>query len=202
MFDVTVHNRSGHKFPTAYPARRAWLHVTVRDATGKTVFESGAPRTDGAVAGNDNDADAARFEPHYRRITAPDQVQIYESIMGDYVGRVTTGLLFGSHYLKDNRLLPAGFDKASAGPLIQVVGDARSDPAFQGGGDTVTYDVAVPAGGGYRIAAELLYESIGYRWAHNFEGYQADEPKRFLGYFSQGANASAKLVARASAALP
>ena len=32
-FDVEVKNLTGHKFPTGYPARRTWLHVTVRDAT-------------------------------------------------------------------------------------------------------------------------------------------------------------------------
>src|SRR6185436_12621933 len=31
-FNVTVTNKTGHKFPTAYPARRAWLHVLVRDS--------------------------------------------------------------------------------------------------------------------------------------------------------------------------
>lgn len=195
VFDVAVTNRTGHKFPTAYPARRAWLHVTVRDADGRTVFESGHVNPDGSVTGNDNDADAAKFEPHWRRITAPGQVQIYESIMGDFRNRVTTGLLFGTHYLKDNRLLPKGFDKASAGPLVRVVGDAAADPAFTGGGDRTTYDVGACAG--CRIQAELLYESIGYRWAHNLEPYKADEPQRFVGYYTQAAGSAPKLVARA-----
>jgi hypothetical protein len=146
-FAVTVTNKTGHKFPTAYPARRAWLHVLVRDSRGTAVFESGAPRPDGSVAGNDNDEDALKFEPHYSRITSPDQVQIYESIMGDPANRPTTGLLTATHYLKDNRLLPRGFDKTTADDRVMVVGPARQDADFTGGSDTVGYSVALPNGG-------------------------------------------------------
>jgi hypothetical protein len=198
-FPITVTNKTGHKFPTAYPARRAWLHVTVRDTQGNTVFESGAPRPDGSVAGNDNDADALKFEPHYTRITSPDQVQIYESIMGDFANRVTTGLLYGTHYLKDNRLLPKGFDKTTAEPRVMVVGPARDDADFTGGSDRLTYSVALPNGaaaGQYTVTAELLFQSIGYRWAQNLRNYDAPEPKRFVGYYTQAAGQSTKLVAR------
>ena len=197
-FDVRVINKSGHKLPTAYPARRVWLHVLVRDTGGRTVFESGAVRPDGSITGNDNDADPAKFEPHYSHITRPDQVEIYESIMGDFAGRVTTGLLYGTHYLKDNRILPAGFDKANADPRIAVVGDARQDGAFVGGSHSVSYEVEVPAGAGaYDITAELLYEPIGFRWAHNLEGYDAQEPKRFLSYYRRRAVQSGNLLATA-----
>jgi nitrate/TMAO reductase-like tetraheme cytochrome c subunit len=196
-FAVAVTNKTGHKLPTAYPARRAWLHVTVRDASGAAVFESGAVRPDGSIAGNDNDADPTRYEPHYSQITSPDQVEIYESIMGDFKGRVTTGLLYGTHYLKDNRILPRGFDKQSADPSIAVVGTARNDPRFAGGRHAVDYSVAVSGRGPYRVTAELLYESISYRWAHNLEPYDAFEPKRFLGYYTAQAGSAAKLLARA-----
>jgi nitrate/TMAO reductase-like tetraheme cytochrome c subunit len=198
-FDVNVVNKTGHKLPTAYPARRAWLHVTVRDANGAVVFESGALRPDGSIVGNDNDSDPAQFEPHHSRITQSDQVEIYESIMGDHAGRVTTGLLFGTHYLKDNRILPKGFDKEKADAQIAVVGDARRDPRFTGGSACVTYSVPVPAGrASYNISVELLYESIGYRWAHNLDGYQAPEPKRFVAFYAAQAASTAKPLARAA----
>src|SRR5437667_254880 len=112
--EVFVQNLSGHKLPTAYPSRRAWLHVVVKDHDGRTVFESGALSLDGSIQGNDNDADPTRFEPHYREITSSDQVEIYEPILKDSAGRVTTGLLSAAGYLKDNRLLPSGFRKDTA----------------------------------------------------------------------------------------
>jgi hypothetical protein len=199
-FAVTASNKTGHKFPTAYPARRAWLHVVVRDSRGGVVFESGAPRSDGSVAGNDNDEDALKFEPHYTRIERPDQVQIYESVMGDFAGRVTTGLLYGTHYLKDNRLLPRGFDKATADARVAVVGAARGDVDFTGGADSLTYSVALPgnAAGPFTVTAELYFQSIGFRWAQNLKTYDAPEPKRFVGYYTQAAGESSKLVARSA----
>ncbi len=93
LAEVFVQNRGGHKLPTAFPSRRAWLHLVVRDRNHRIIFESGELNPDGSIQGNDNDADPTRFEPHYREIDRPDQVQIYESILGDQHGRVTTGLL-------------------------------------------------------------------------------------------------------------
>jgi hypothetical protein len=198
--DVDVRNLAGHKFPTAYPSRRAWLHVTVRDAAGRTVFESGAFAPDGRVVGNDNDEDATRYEPHYREITSPAQVQIYEAIMASESGDVTTGLLAADHWLKENRLLPIGFDAARAGPRIAVQGEARSDPDFIAGSDRTRYSATVdPAAGPFTIEAEIWFQPIGFRWADNLSTYDTFETNRFVRYWRSMAAGSAIEIASASA---
>jgi hypothetical protein len=200
---VRVDNIGGHKLPTAYPARRAWLHVRVTDDTGAVLFESGAPRADGSIAGNDNDEDALKFEPHYREITRPDEVQVYESIMVDRDGRVTTGLLTGVRYVKDNRLLPRGFDKATADAEIAVRGEAEGDADFVGGSDRLSYRLDLGrARTPVRVDVTLLYQSIGYRWAENLEAYDAPETQRFVRYYSESAAGSAIRLAEAEATVP
>jgi hypothetical protein len=198
-FEVGVTNLTGHKFPTGYPSRRTWLHVTVHDAGGRVVFESGDLDDSGAIRGNDADERPSAFEPHYEEITRPDQVQIYEPILGDRGGAPTTGLLTAVQYLKDNRLLPRGFDKRTAAAEIAVQGTASTDADFDGGGDRVRYRVPAAAAGPYRVDAELRYQSIAYRWAHNLERYDAPEPARFLGYYKAGAADSSVVVAKAVA---
>ena len=198
-FNLAVENLGGHKLPTAYPSRRSWLHVTVRDRDGRIVFESGALEPSGRVRGNDNDADPRRFEPHYRQIDSPDQVQIYEAIMGDSSGVPTTGLLNAVKYLKDNRLLPQGFDKQSADDEVAVRGDALEDPDFNGAGDTIRYSVALGAAAGpFVVDAELWYQPVSYRWAQNLRPYDAFEPKRFLGYYESMSQHSGVVLAHAS----
>jgi hypothetical protein len=195
--EVFVENLTGHKLPTAYPSRRAWLHFVVRDRDGKVLFESGALNRDGSIAGNDNDADPEKFEPHYREITSGDQVQIYEPILKDVNGRVTTGLLRAVGYLKDDRLLPTGFDKDNVSADIAVVGDALDDPDFAAGGDVVRYSVAVGSGTGpFDVQVKLMYQPIGFRWAHNLAPYQAAEPQRFVNYYKAMSEGTATVLAR------
>jgi hypothetical protein len=195
-FEVLVENLTGHKLPTAYPSRRAWLHVVVRDNNGKAVFESGALNPDGSIVGNHNDADPQQFEPHYSEITSPQQVEIFEPILKDSQGKVTTGLLSAVGFLKDNRLLPSGFDKQTAEKDIAVVGDAAGDPRFTDKGSVVRYIVDTgSASGPFHVEVELWYQPIGYRWAHNLESYKSAEPQRFVGYYQSAAQHSATVLA-------
>jgi len=196
---VTIENLTGHKLPSAYPSRRAWLHFTVKDRSGRTLFSSGALRADGSIAGNDNDADGSRYEPHHDVIRTTDEVQIWEPILGDPDGAVTTGLLRATRYLKDNRLLPSGFDKATAGEDIAVAGGAMNDPDFTAGGDTVRYEVDTEGDGPLTVAAELWYQPIGFRWAHNLEAFDSAETDRFVPMYDAMAGESAILLARDTA---
>ena len=130
--------------------------------------------------------DATRFEPHYDLIERSDQVQIYEPILGDIDGGVTTALLRGVRYVKDNRILPRGFDKRTADPDVGVFGRAADDPDFEAGGDRISY--RVPVGRADRLATirvALSYQSIGFRWAENLRPYASPETDRFIRYYAE-----------------
>jgi len=157
---VTVENLTGHKFPTGHPYRRAWLHLRVSDAAGRTLFESGATGRDGQLRAGADD-----YMPHFDVITQPDQVQIYEAVMGDMAGQITHSLLCAANYLKDNRLPPHGF--RPDGPEhshTAIRGAAAQDPNFNAdgsGSDEVTYRISVsPASGPLVAEVELLYQSV------------------------------------------
>ncbi len=196
--EVTVQNLGGHKLPTAYPSRRVWIYLALRDGTNRTVFESGSVNPNGSIAGNDNDDDPARFEPHYTEIHSTGQVQIYEAIMADSNGDVTTGLLNAVRYLKDNRLLPRGFDKRIANTDIAVAGAAFEDEDFGGGIDRIVYSIeAAGAPGPFKVEVQLCYQPIGYRWAVNLKRYDTAESRRFIRYYESMASSSMVVLARA-----
>jgi hypothetical protein len=163
------------------------------------VFESGALTRAGRIVGNDNDDDRLRYEPHYREITQPGEVQIYESIMRDSYGAVTTGIVSGLGYAKDSRILPRGFDKSTAVRDIAVVGDAMSDPAFVAGSHRTRYTIDVKrAHGPFQIVVELWYQPIGFRWAQNLRLQPAPETDRFVRYFESMSEVSGTILARDS----
>jgi len=185
--DLVIHSQAGHKLPTGYPSRRVWLHITVADPSGRVIFESGNWSADGLIIGNDNDMDPSAYEAHYEVLTNPEQVQIYEAIIANTDNEVTTTLLRGAGYLKDNRLLPQGF--ASDDANIAVYGGASSDLDFVAGGDTLK--IALPLGdvpGPYTLTVELLYQSIGYRWAQNLAAFSAPEPQQFMRFYQAISN--------------
>ena len=108
----------------------------------------------------------------------------------------TTGLLTAVRFVKDNRLLPKGFDKRTAEQEIAPQGGAMNDPDFIGGGDKIRYSVQLGrAEGPFQLEAELWFQPISYRWANNLKPYNAMEPQRFTRYYdAMSAGAAVMLV--------
>jgi hypothetical protein len=184
LVDVLLTNKTGHKLPTAYPSRRMWVYLTVRDAGNRVVLESGAPDPDGHIS-----TDASRltadclarnkqpgftnagcFEPHRDVIDDAAQVAIYETVLGDTNDDITHVLLHSASYLKDNRLPPEGFTNLQA-DLIEpqtkpsgIVNDSDFNTVNlqEGSGtDTVHYRVTVnDPGAAYTVDVRLLYQAI------------------------------------------
>jgi len=103
--------------------------------------------------------------------------------------------------------LPRGQGAAQSGSALRPVprlpaGDhgRKNGRAFGAAGDRVRYRIPVTASAPYRVEVELLYQSIGYRWAHNLEPYKAPEPARFVSYYNASSAGSSVVVATASAA--
>jgi len=159
---VKVTNNTGHKLPSGYPSRRAYLHFVVTNENGEVVFESGKANDNGSVEGIDEDKDSSKFEPHYDVIDSPDKVQVYEAIMQDSDLNVTHTLMRATDYVKDNRLLPSGFNKLNAPNDIKVAGLAVSDNNFTAASDVVTYQVTLPQTSSYNIFVELVYQPLAY----------------------------------------
>src|SRR5690606_32575875 len=84
-FDLKISNLAGHKFPSGYPSRRAFVEFLVKNEIGDTIFISGKTDENFEVIGHNPD-----FEPHYTVISTEDEVQIYEMVMADVNDEVTT----------------------------------------------------------------------------------------------------------------
>lgn len=140
---VRVTNITGHKLPTGYPeGRRMWLHVRVTDATGATVFESGAYDAQTAILDED------------------PQLRIYEARHGQHGGGVGFHLVLNDRIYFDSRIPPRGFVPVPGSEPVGI------DYAVQPGGalahwDDAPYRFAVPAGvqGPLAVSATLRYQT-------------------------------------------
>lgn len=73
-------------------------------------------------------------------------MQIYESVPADAAVKVTSRALDSHHYVKDNRLLPDGFNRKNRWAAFTAPIGTDGDAGF-GSSDTVTYRIArAPAG--------------------------------------------------------
>lgn len=183
-FKLSMNNLAGHKFPSGYPSRRAWVEFIVKKQTGETIFHSGRMNPDYSLPDED-----PNFEPHYQQISSPGQVQIYEMVPGDVNGLFTSVLERGDRALKDNRFTPQGFTLTDpAYDTSMIVGGALSDPDFNrnpdgthGSGSDVLY-FAIPTlgySGTLSVQARIWYQSLPPKWMAPMFEYSAPEIDSF-----------------------
>jgi hypothetical protein len=165
--DVTVTNKTGHRFPSGVGFRRAFLEFVVKDkTTGEVVFSSGTTNEKGQITdmnGKVLETEGHRdnkYQPHFNRqnpITSTDQVQIYEELVEDAKHNLTFSFTRRDEEVKDNRLLPIGWSKTGPKDLklpemilesTMPKGTAKDDPVYlQGNGQSVVrYMVKLPNG--------------------------------------------------------
>lgn len=167
-FALKLTNLAGHKFPSGYPSRRAFIEFLVKTAEGDTLFHSGKMDGDYEVLGQNAD-----YEPHYQTIRSEDQVQVYELVMGDVNGEVTTVLLRAKQPIKDNRLPPQGFSKNHPTyDTVKIAGEALYDDDFnrengvEGSGSDRVY-FHIPLAGNPEplfASARVFYQPVPPKW--------------------------------------
>ncbi|HEY0979081.1 MAG TPA: T9SS type A sorting domain-containing protein, partial [Flavobacteriales bacterium] len=181
--DVSLTNLAGHKFPSGYPSRRAFVQLIALDGSGDTLFHNGTWDETWEVLGHD-----LPYEPHHDVITAGDQVQIYEMVMGDVLGGTTTVLERAAAPLKDNRLVPAGFSTAHASyDTTLIAGVPPGDLDFNhylgeegNGGDVVHYHVPLQGhGGSINVHARIYYQPLPPQWNQEMFAFQGEAIDRF-----------------------
>jgi hypothetical protein len=209
--DVTVTNKTGHRFPSGVGFRRAFIEFDVIDssaidpATGKPkiVWSSGATNSEGFIVDKDGNILETEYigtsrnkkgpgQPHFwgkdHPISSSKQVQIYEELIKDSDGNLTTSFIRRDASVKENRLLPKGWSREGPAPSSLSgeflhstfpEGDAAKDPTYLNGSGTsrVRYEVPLsqfPRGidpSKLTVKATLYYQSIPpYYLMQRFEG--------------------------------
>ena len=186
-FEVEVENLAGHKFPSGYPARVAFLEFILTDGGTDTLFHSGRWSEVGGIFGRDEE-----YEPHWTEINAEDQVQVYELVMGDVTGANTQVLERADVILKDNRLVPRGFsalhpvyDTVQIGPMAVLDADFnRRDGEERSGTDRLVYRIAAGSEAAQVEAmVRLNYQAVPARWVSALFEF-SDESERISAFES------------------
>ena len=196
IFRMTIENLTGHKFPTGFPSRRAWLHFKLYDHSGFVVFESGEYDTSGKILDKD-----IGYEKHYQEITDDNQVQIYQALMQDVNNELTYTLLRGASYIKDNRLLPKGYiyrdetDSATAPSGLVMV-----DPDFnlEGSGADILYyripvtgtkgDYTYDLNSGFEFSIDFCYQSATPEFIEDIGKYETALIGKFMDQYDRTSN--------------
>jgi len=175
QLDVQIQNLAGHNLPSGVSFRRAFLDVQVLDSSGNVLWESGGTNADGVItdtAGNPLlteffSPSQQTFQPHFwtgNPITSDQQVEIYEEMIRNPQGQLSTSFLSLDNKVKDNRIQPQG--RSSSGPNADITAavGTGADPSYQGGCGCSVVRYQLPLTGGLtsaaKVQATLYYQSI------------------------------------------
>lgn len=184
ILHVSLTNLTGHKLPTGIPLRRMWLHVYATDSIGNTVFQSGNWNEEGEIIGYDDS-----FEPHHDVISDPDQVQVYEAVLGDDQGNRTWTLLRAATHLKDNRIPPLGFTTSHASyDTCEIYGVPAADTNFNrsngaegSGSDIVTYRMPASA----VVTVSVMFQTVQPELVDYLAGHNLPETNSFVAMYNE-----------------
>jgi hypothetical protein len=198
-YDVELTNKAGHKFPSGYPSRIAWVEFMAIDDQNDTIFWSGEYDGNGNVVNRD-----PSFEPHRNVIISDDQVQIYEMVMGDVYANPTTVLERADTVLKDNRMAPKGFMNAHASiDTMRIYGTGNdADFNFSGvtegtGGDVVHFHVPLNGyTGPLLVRSRVWYHAVPRPWLDEMFAFSSTEIDSFRTFYNN-ADQAPSLVAEA-----
>lgn len=196
-FSLQLRNMTGHKFPSGYPSRRAYVEFVVLNQHNDTVFSSGVLNANHYLP-----TENADYEPHYDVIRSEDEVQIYEMVMGDVNEDVTTVLEQAVRPLKDNRLVPRGFSTSHVTyDTTAIFGTALNDvnfnfDGFEGSGTDVIH-FHIPLHGSMdtlTVRSKVYYQSVPKKWTEAMFAAQTPQIDSFRTMFD-GADHTPVLVA-------
>jgi hypothetical protein len=171
---ILVTNKTGHDLPSGVGFRRVFLEFLVKDAAGNLLWASGRTNELGAILNGTTDQvlpseepdkhPGNPFQPHYQIIESGDQVQIYQELVEDSAGNLTTSFVKRFEEIKNNRIRPKGFDPEvfakSSSPFIRELaelhGEERLDPYYTDpkltGADQIEYLIPLSADTLARVA--------------------------------------------------
>lgn len=163
--DLLVTNKVGHYLPSGVGFRRVFLEVLAQDKNDNILWASGRTNELGAILNGTTDDvlpseqpvknPTAPFQPHYQTIKSGDQVQIYQELITDSSGNLSTSFLRRIKHVKDNRLRPKGFDpkvfENNSSPYIKMLaeldGAVENDPYYfkpnLTGADQINYEITL-----------------------------------------------------------
>jgi hypothetical protein len=161
MARLTITNLTGHKLPTGYPeGRRMWVNVRFLDQTGKVLGELGRYGEKDDTVGNGN--------IRVPTLLDADKTRVYECLPGISQAQAETfkktagpsfHFVLNDVTVKDNRIPPRGFKKASFEKhLCAPVGARYEDGQFW---DTMDFPIPPET---KQVEARLMYQSISWEY--------------------------------------